>query len=57
MGLGKTLSALVLICWSLDFHDVGNDNEEAEADTPHATLVIAPKSSRRVSISNFLVLG
>lgn len=46
MGLGKTLSVLSLICWSLDAF---NDPETTRArQTSLTTLVVAPKSSMKL---------
>ncbi|KAH6635023.1 SNF2 family N-terminal domain-containing protein [Chaetomium sp. MPI-SDFR-AT-0129] len=46
MGLGKTLSVLALICWSLDSSNLAKNGDQAETDAPpHATLVVAPKST------------
>ncbi len=52
MGLGKTLSVLALICWSLDLSNLAKNGDQAEADAPpHATLVVAPKSSQQFHLS------
>lgn len=43
MGLGKTLSVLALICWSLDTPD--SQKSPTNNGVPRATLIVAPKSS------------
>jgi len=54
MGLGKTLTALSLICWSLDSVNMANHDDEAEADTPRTTLIVAPKSSKQAQHPNYV---
>lgn len=44
MGLGKTLSFLALVCWSLDY--LANQVVEPNDYEPRVTLLIAPKSSK-----------
>ena len=43
MGLGKTLSLLALICWSLE--SLANNVIASDEKESRVTLVIAPKSS------------
>ena len=47
MGLGKTLSILALVCWSLDsvWEDAGLEGGEPARRSSTTTLVVAPNSS------------
>ncbi|CCF39919.1 hypothetical protein CH063_10627, partial [Colletotrichum higginsianum] len=42
MGLGKTLSILSLICWSID--SINNDKAKDNNEQSSSTLIVTPKS-------------
>lgn len=50
MGLGKTLSLLALICWSLDSQ--ANSVVASKGKESRTTLIVAPKSSRFAPAEN-----